>query len=54
MSLAIMYIDINNRTVLISNDLEKHKHKKTKEIKFRRFGEIMTPLSRNGSKCEFK
>ena len=54
MSPAIMYIDFSNTAVLISNDLEKHKHEKTNEIKFRRFGDIMMPLSRNENKCEFK
>ena len=38
----------------IHNDLERHKHVKTGEIKFRRFGYLMTPLLRNGNKCEFK
>ena len=46
------FYDSQVKTALISNDLEKHKHKKTNEIKFRRFGEIMTPLSRNGNKCD--
>ena len=40
--------------LLIHNDLERHKHVKTSEIKFRRFGYLMTPLLRNGNKCEFK
>ena len=40
--------------LLIHNDLERHKHVKTNEIKFRRFGYLMTPLLRNGNKCEFK
>ena len=40
-----------------NNDLEKHKHVKNNEIMFRRLGEIMTPLSRDGikhQKCKFK
>ena len=31
----------------INNDLEIHKQVKTNEIKFQRFGDFMTPLSRN-------
>ena len=33
--------------ILINNDLEIHKQVKTNEIKFQRFGDFMTPLSRN-------
>ena len=40
--------------IMITNDSEKHKHVKTDKIKFRRLGGLMTPLSRNGNKCEFK
>ena len=32
---------------IINNDLEIHKQVKTNEIKFQRFSDFMTPLSRN-------
>ena len=34
--------------------LGSRKHVKTNEIMSRRFGDVMTPLSRNGNKCDFK
>ena len=33
--------------IIINNDLEIHKQAKTNEIKFQRFGDFVTPLSRN-------
>ena len=44
----------STRIVFIKNKLEKHKRVKTKETMFPRFGDVMTSLSRNGNKCEFK
>ena len=35
---------------LINNNFEKHKHVKRIETKFRRFSDVMKPLSRNRSK----
>ena len=42
-----MYSKIN---ITINNDFGKHKHVKSNEIMFRRFGDITTPLSRNRNK----
>ena len=54
----VMWLQLNKRKInIFNNDLEKHKHVKNNEIMFRRLGEIMTPLSRNGikhQKCKFK
>ena len=47
---SIKYQDndfLDQSFILINNDLEIHKQVQTNEIKFQRFGDFMTPLSRN-------
>ena len=42
-----MSVRAQGNRFITNNDFEKHKHVKSNETMFRRFGDIMTPLSRN-------